>query len=97
MQIDLEPSEFNRALLSMGFGESEVRELRAEFSKNNFLIEDELLLDKMLEFGKDMYTIISVFDRLGLGKSNAVFMLEQRQKRKLGNLINIYSLEVDEE
>jgi hypothetical protein len=42
-----------------------------------------------------MYTIISVFDRLGLGKANAVRMLEQRQREKLGNLVNIYSLEVD--
>jgi hypothetical protein len=96
MLIELEPSNFNRSLLSIGFSEFEVRELAAEFSKNNFIIDDELLLEKMLEFGKDMYTIISVFDRLGLGKGNAVKMLEQKQRQKLGNLVNIYSLEVDD-
>jgi len=95
VQIEIEPSQFNRSLLSAGFSEAEVREICSEFSKNDFMIEDEALLDKMLRFGKDMYTIITVFERLGIGKSNAVRMLERRQKEKLGSLVNIYSLEVE--
>lgn len=96
MIIELDPSNFKRSLLSIGFSESQVRDLANEFSKNDFVLEDEFLLDKMLEYGKDMYMIISVFDKLGLGKGNAVRMLEQRQRQKLGNLVNIYSLEVDD-
>lgn len=96
MMVELDPSVFKRSLLTIGFTESQVRDLANEFSKNNFMLDDEFLLEKMLEFGADMYTIISVFDRLGLGKSNAVRMLEQKQRQKLGNLVNIYSLEVDD-
>ncbi|MFH1393824.1 MAG: hypothetical protein ABIH29_02995 [Candidatus Micrarchaeota archaeon] len=96
MMIEMRPEELNRALLSMGLTEGEVREIGSEFSKNNFVIEDEMLLDKLLEFGKDMYTIIRLFEKLGIGKGNAVRMMEIRQKQKLGSLVNIYSLEVED-
>jgi len=97
MIVEIEPSRVNRVLLSSGLSEQEVRRIGSEFSKNNFIMDDEDLLDLLIGFNKDTFTIISVFDRLGLGKNNAVRMMEMRQKQKLGALVNIYELEVDYE
>lgn len=96
MMIELDSAMIHKSLLSAGLSEKEVREINAEFSKNNFVIEDEVLLNKLLEFGKDMFTIITLFDRLGIGKNVAVRMMETRQKKKLGAYVNIYNLEVDD-
>ena len=97
MIVEIEPSRVNRVLLSAGLSEQEVRHVGSEFSKNNFIIDDEGLLNLLIGFNKDTFVIISVFDRLGLGKNNAVRMIELRQKQKLGALVNIYELEVDDE
>lgn len=94
--VEFEPEFFNRTLLSAGLSEQKVRELGNEFTKNGFVIDDEILLDHLLKAGIDMSSIIMVFSRLGLGKATAVRMMEMRQKKKLGKLVEIYTLEVEE-
>lgn len=96
MMVEVEPAVFKKTLLSAGLNEKEVRDIELEFSKNNFMIEDEVLLDKFLHFGKDMFTIISLFNRLGVSKDTVIRMIEMRQKIKLGKSANIYAIEVDD-
>lgn len=94
MAVEIERSQLRKALLSGGLSEQEVREVEADFSRNNYTIDDEALLEKLMGFGKDMFTVITIMDRLGVGKTNAVRMIERRQRHKLGALVNIYTLEV---
>lgn len=94
--VEVDPELFSRTLLSAGFSEQQVRKIGAEFQKNGFVLDDEALLDRLLESGKDMFTIISIFGRIGIGKDNTVRMIEMRQKKKLGNFVEMYSLEVED-
>jgi len=94
--VEFEPEFFNRTLLAEGLSENTVREMELEFSKNGFVIDDEVLLEHLINAGLDMSSIISVFSRLGLGKATAVRMIEIRQKKRLGKLVEIYNLEVEE-
>jgi hypothetical protein len=96
MMIEIEPAKLNRTLLSVGLSEQEVRKVNGEFSKNNSLITDEGLLEILLEFNKDTYTIITIFDKIGIGKNTAIRMMEMRQRQKLGTLVNVYNLEVED-
>jgi hypothetical protein len=95
MMVEFEPEFFNRTLLSAGLSEQEVRLIGAEFSRNGDVIEDEVLLERLVDAGLDMSAIITVFSRLGIGKGAAVRMIELRQKKKLGKLVEVYTLEVD--
>lgn len=95
MRVEFEPELFNRTLLSAGLTEQQVRQLEVEFTKNDFVIEDEVLLDHLLHCGVDLSRIIMIFSKLGLGKTTAVSMIEMKQKKNLGKLVEIYNLEVE--
>lgn len=97
MAVEIERSHMRKILLSGGLSEQEVRDVEAEFSRNSYALDDEALLEKLLGFGKDMFTVITIMDRLGVTKTNTVRMIERRQRQRLGALVNIYTLEVDEQ
>ena len=59
-------------------------------------MEDEALLDRLLEAGSDMPTIVGIFGKLGIGKENTVRMIEIRQKKRLGPAVQVHTLRVDE-
>lgn len=94
LKAEFEPETFNRFLLSSGLSEQQVRILELEFTKNNNEISDETLLDYFLKFGLDIPKIIFLFNRIGIGKNTMMAILEMRQKKKLGKLVEIYHLEV---
>ncbi len=94
--VEFEPKAFSRILLSHGLNDSQIREITSEFSKNNNVIDDEVLVGKLSAMGFNMYQLISVFNKLGVGSDNVVRMLERKQKQKLGAFVDIYSLEVDD-
>ncbi|MDD5172114.1 MAG: hypothetical protein PHF60_03705 [Candidatus ainarchaeum sp.] len=96
MKVEFEPELLNRTLLSSGLSEQQVREIGSDFSKNGFVMEDEALLDKLLEAGKDMPTIIGIFSKIGIGKENTVRMIEIRQKKRLGPMVQVHTLKVEE-
>jgi hypothetical protein len=93
--VEFDPIVFKRTLLAQGLSETEVREMEAEFSRNNLVIEDETLADRLMQHGKDLHSIIAIFSRFGIGKETVVRMLEKRAKQKLGGLVDIYTLEVE--
>jgi len=93
--VEFEPEFFNRTLLSAGLSEHEVRLIGAEFERNGDVIEDEVLLERLADAGLEMSAIITVFSRLGIGKAAAVRMIELRQKKRLGKLVEVHTLEVD--
>ncbi|MFH1221944.1 MAG: hypothetical protein V1492_02565 [Candidatus Micrarchaeota archaeon] len=95
MLLEMEPAAFNKALLSCGLSEAEVREIGIELSKNNLTLADEALLEKLIQFGKDMFTIIAVFNKLGIGKDTVITLIERRQKQRVGKSADIYSIEVE--
>ncbi|MBN1169851.1 hypothetical protein JXA56_02410 [Candidatus Micrarchaeota archaeon] len=95
-EIEFEPEFFNRTLLTAGLTENQVREIAIEFSRNNYVIEDETLLEYLMSTGIDMSSIISIFSKLGIGKATAVKMIEMKQQKKLGKTVQIYGLEVIE-
>ncbi len=95
MLVEFEPELLSRILLSSGLTEQQVREIAAEFSKNGFVMEDEAFLDKLLESGRDMATIISIFSKLGIGKETTVRMIEIRQKKRLGPMVEVHTLRVE--
>jgi len=94
--VEVEPGAFSRILFSHGLSDSQIREIASEFSKNNNVIDDETLVGKLSGMGLNMYQLISVFNKLGIGSDNVVRMLERKQKQKLGAFVDIYSLEVDD-
>lgn len=95
MLVEFEPELLRRTLLSSGLTEQQVREISSEFSRNGFVMEDEALLDKLLEAGRDMPTIISIFSKLGIGKETTVRMIEIRQKKRLGPMVEVHTLRVE--
>ena len=95
MLVEFEPELLSRTLLSSGLTEQQVREIASEFSKNGFVMEDEAFLDKLLESGRDMPTIISIFSKLGIGKETTVRMIEIRQKKRLGPMVEVHTLRVE--
>jgi len=96
MRVEFEPELLSRTLLTNGFTEQQVRRIASEFSKNGFVMEDESFLDRLLDAGKDMPTIINIFSKLGIGKETTVRMIEIRQKKKLGPMVEVYTLRVEE-
>jgi hypothetical protein len=96
MLIEFEPQLLSRTLLSAGLSEQQVREINSEFSKNGFVMEDEAFLDKLLEAGEDMPSVVSIFSKLGIGKETTVRMIEIRQKKKLGPMVEVHTLRVEE-
>lgn len=95
MLVEFEPELLSRTLLSSGLTEQQVRAIASEFSKNGFVMEDEAFLDKLLESGRDMPTIISIFSKLGIGKETTVRMIEIRQKKRLGPMVEVHTLRVE--
>ncbi len=96
MLVEFEPRILKKALLANGLSEAQVRDIEAEFFRKNLVLEDEALADKLIQHGKDLHSIITIFSRLGIGKETVVRMLERRAKQKLGSLVDIYTLEVEE-
>lgn len=96
MQVEFEPELLSRTLLSAGLTEQQVRGIASEFSKNGFVMDDEALLNKLLEAGRDMPSIISIFSKLGIGKETTVRMIEIRQKKRLGPMVEVHTLRVEE-
>ena len=93
--IEIEPSEFNKILRSAGLSDAQIREINMEFSKNNDTLDDESVLEMILKLGKDLHTIITVFEKLGVGKHAAVDLIEAHQKRLFGGAIDTHRMEVD--
>lgn len=94
--VEVEPVKFNKVLRSVGLSEVQIKQISSEFSKNDETLDDERLLDMLLFFGKDIYNIISVFEKFGIGRETVVTMVEERQKRRLGGVVDVYTLEVVE-
>lgn len=94
--VEVEPVKFNKVLRSVGLNEVQIKQISSEFSKNDETLDDERLLDMLLLFGKDIYNIISVFEKFGIGRETVVTMVEERQKRRLGGVVDVYTLEVVE-
>lgn len=93
--IRIEPAEFNRILRGAGLSVLQISEIGAEFSKHNDTLDDEALLDMLLLLGKDMHTVITIFEKIGIGRQTAVFLIEARQKRILGGIVDIRTMEVE--
>jgi len=95
MRIEVEPSEFNKVLRKAGLNDSQITSISTEFAKNANVLDDENFLDLLIELNKDIYTIISVFEQFGVSRETVISMVEERQKRKLGGVVDIYTLEVE--
>ncbi len=93
--IEMEPSEFNKILRNAGINEARIGEINLEFSKNSDTLEDEAFLEILLKLGKDMHAIITVFERLGVGRHAAIDLIEAYQKRRFGSAVDIHTMEVE--
>ncbi len=93
--VEFDPAVFKRTLLAHGLSDAQVRDIEAEFSRNNLVLEDEKLADMLMQRGKELHSMIDIFRRLGIGKETVVRMLERRAKQKLGGLVDIYTIEVE--
>ena len=94
--IELDPDAFGKLLLSCGLSEPEVRQISSEFAKNGNTLDDEVLAGKLLAMGKELYTIISIFNKLGIGSNNIIRMIERQQAEKVGAFADVYNLEVED-
>ncbi len=93
--IEIEPSEFNKILRSVGLSDAQLGEINMEFSKNNDTLDDEALLETLLKLGKDLHAIITVFEKIGVGRHAAVNLIEAYQKRLFGGAVDIHTMEVE--
>jgi len=96
MIVEFEPAVFKRIVRSAGLNEAAVRELEMEFSKAGFVLDDAVLLETLLRLGADMFVVVSIFSKLGLGEDNAVRLLERRERERFGAMADIHALEVDD-
>lgn len=95
MNVEIEPQVLRKNLRSAGLSEARIREIEAEFSKNDYEMMDEALLGKLLLSGMDMFGAIAFFGKFGIGESTVVRMMERKERNKLGVSADVYTLEVD--
>jgi len=96
MKIEINPTELNKVLISEGLSESQVRIIGAEFKKKDGVISDDELLEKLMEFNRSTFSIISIFERVGIGRDTAIRLIAHKEKSRLGHIAEVVTLEVED-